>query len=89
MEADQKYNQVSAIVEAKLDFYKSLTAFIFIVGGLATYDFYNAGQLTWSKWVIFGWGFDLILKWHSAFIENGVFNEWLKNRMIKKEIQKL
>jgi len=89
MEADQKYNQASEIVEAKLDFYKSLTAFIFIVSALVAYDIYASGQVTWSKWVIFGWGFGLIMQGHRAFIENGLFGAKLKDRMIKKELRKL
>jgi len=89
MSSKEIYDQASEIVEAKLSFYKSLITYALIIGFAVAYNIYQAGDITWSKWVIFGLSFNLLIQWHSAFVENGVFDKKIKEKMIKKEIQKL
>lgn len=89
MEADKLYNKASEIVEEKINFYKSLTAYIFITSGLVAYNIYLAGHVTWSKWVVIGWGLGIAIHWQSVFFENGFFNKKTRDKMIQKEMKKL
>jgi hypothetical protein len=84
---DPDYRAVRRRVRQRLDFYRHVVTFAFVVGGLAVIDWLTGGDW-WVQWVAAIWGAVLVLQGFSLFISPGLWGRDVEERMVRRELER-
>jgi hypothetical protein len=87
-EKSEAYIRAEKRVEVKLGFYKSLTTYLGVNLFLFLIDLFTSPGKWWFYWPLFFWGIGVLFHFIKVFVTGGLFRERVKERMIKKELQK-
>jgi hypothetical protein len=87
-EKSEAYTRAEERVEAKLGFYKSLAAYLGVNLVLFLIDLFTSPGEWWFYWVLLFWGIGVFLHFLRVFVTGGMLAERVKERMIRKELQK-
>jgi hypothetical protein len=74
-------------VRRKLKFYRNVTFFVVIVGGLALIDLATGGGW-WVQWVAVIWGAILALDFLSTFVGPILWGRDVEERMVRRELER-
>jgi NhaP-type Na+/H+ or K+/H+ antiporter len=86
-DGDAEYRRIRRKVRARLDFFKNVALFVFIVGGLALID-WMWGDGWWVQWVAVIWGALLALQFFSTFVSPNIWGKDVEERMVHREMQR-
>jgi hypothetical protein len=84
----EAYVRAEKRVEAKLRFYRSLTVYLGVNLFLFVLDVLTSPGEWWFYWVLFFWGIGVFLHFIRVFVTGGLFSQRLKERMIRRELEK-
>jgi hypothetical protein len=84
---DDDVRRVRRRVRQKLNFYKNLTIFTVVVGGLALLDWGTDGG-PWVQWVAIIWGAFITLEFMSTFVAPFVWGRDAEDRMVRQEVER-
>ena len=87
MKNQEVYLHAKKKVENRMSFYKHLVVYLLVNTLLIILNVTVAGEYFWARWPMIGWGSGVIL--HGLFTFVFATKSSLKERMIKKEIQKV
>ncbi len=87
-EKSQAYIRAEKRVEAKLGFYKSLTAYLGVNLVLFLIDLFTSPGKWWFYWPLLFWGIGVFFHFIKVFVTRGLLSEKVKEDMIRKELQK-
>lgn len=79
--------QVRRRVRKRLGFYRDVTFFVVIVGGLALIDFTTGGGW-WVQWVAVIWGGLLGLRFLTTFVGPVLWGRDVEERMVRRELER-
>ena len=84
---DPDYRAVRRRVRQRLDFYRHVVTFAFVVGGLALIDWLTGGDL-WVQWLAAIWGAVIVLQGFSLFVSPGLWGRDVEERMVRRELER-
>lgn len=86
-EMDPEYRAVRRQVRKRLDFYRHLTMYVFVVGLLAIIDGLTGGGW-WVQWLALIWGVFVALQFFSTFISPNLWGRDVEERMVRSEMER-
>ncbi len=86
MENQSAYQKAKKKVEAKIDFYKSLSIYVIVNILLIIINLTTSPEYFWFMWLLIGWGFAVFLHGLRVFVFSG--GSAIKEQMIEKEMKK-
>lgn len=79
---ERAYNEAKKKVKKLKDFYQNLVLYVVICVFLFGLNLYLKPNNLWSLWIVFGWGFALVLQAIRIFLPNIFFSkEWEEKRI--------
>jgi hypothetical protein len=87
-EKSQAYIRAEKRAEAKLGFYKGLTVYLAVNLLLFIIDLLTSPGEWWFYWPLLFWGIGVFFHFIRVFVTGELFWEGIKQRMIRKELQK-
>ena len=84
---DPEYRNVRRRVRRRLQFYRQLSMYSIIVGGLALLDWATGGGW-WVQWVAAIWGAVLALQFVNIFIAPYLWGRDVEERMVHREMER-
>ena len=84
---DADIRRVRRRIRQKLNFYKNVSIYALIVGGLALVDWLTGGGW-WVQWVAIFWGAFIALELISTFIAPVIWGREAEDRMVRREIER-
>jgi hypothetical protein len=88
---DAEYRRVRRRVRQRLDFYRHLTMFAFVIGTILLIDLLARGGWPPHRWVgivALIWGVFLALQFFSNFVSPNLWGRDVEERMVRKEIER-
>jgi hypothetical protein len=86
-EGDAEYRAARRRVHRRLEFYRHVATYVFIVGGLALIDWLTGGGW-WVQWLAAIWGGILLLQLFSTFISPALWGREVEERMVRRELER-
>lgn len=86
-DGDPEYRTVRRRVRRRLEFYRHLTTYVFIVGGLTLLDWATGGGW-WVQWLAGIWGAFLVLQFLSTFVSPNLWGREVEERMVRRELER-
>ena len=84
---DAETRRIRRRIRQRLDFYRHVATFVFIVGGLALIDWLTGGGW-WVQWVAAIWGAILLLQFFSGFVSPLLWGRDVEERMVRRELER-
>jgi hypothetical protein len=84
---DPDYRAVRRRVRRRLDFYRHVVTFAFVIAALALIDWLSGGDW-WVQWVAAIWGAVLVLQGFSAFVSPSLWGRDVEERMVRRELER-
>lgn len=84
---DAEVRAVRRQVRRRLDFFRHLTFFAVIIGGLALVDWLTGGGW-WVQWVALIWGAFLVLQFVTTFLSPTLWGRDVEERMVQRELDR-
>lgn len=86
-DVDPEYRAIRRRVRRRLDFYRHLSVYVFIVGVLALIDWLT-GDGWWVQWVAAIWGAFVALQFFSTFVSPNLWGRDVEERMVRREMER-
>ena len=86
-EGDAEYRAVRRRIRRRLELYRHVATYAFIVGGLALIDWLTGGGW-WVQWLAAIWGAILLLQLFSTFISPVLWGREVEERMVRRELER-
>ncbi len=86
-EGDFEYRRVRQRIRRRLEFYRHVATYVFVVGGLALINWFSGGDW-WVRWVAAIWGAILLLQLFSTFISPMLWGREVEERMVRSELER-
>jgi len=86
-DVDPEYRAVRRRVRRRLNLYRHVVTYVFIVGGLALLDWATGGGW-WVQWVAAIWGAFLALQLFSTFVSPNLWGRDVEERMVRRELER-
>jgi len=86
-DGDAEYRRIRRRVRRRLDFYRQLALFVFVVGSLALLDWATGGGF-WVQWLAIIWGAILGLQFFATFVSPNLWGRDVENRMVRRELER-
>jgi hypothetical protein len=86
MNDQEKYKKAEKIVEAKLGFFRHLTAYLAVNAFLLIINLITSPDSLWFQWPLLGWGIGLFF--HGVGVFSHSKTSSFKKQMIEKEMKK-
>ena len=84
---DAEVRAVRRQVRRRLDFFRHVTFFAVIIGGLALIDWLTGGGW-WVQWVALIWGAFLVLQFVTTFLSPTLWGRDVEERMVQRELER-
>jgi len=84
---DPEYRHVRRRIRRRLEFYRHVVTFAFVVGGLALLDWATGGGW-WVQWVAAIWGALLALQLLNTFVAPSLWGRDVEERMVQREMER-
>jgi hypothetical protein len=87
LDGDPEYRAIRRRVRRRLEFYRHVATYVFIVGGLALIDWLTGGGW-WVQWLAAIWGAILLLQLFSTFVSPMLWGRDVEERMVRRELER-
>jgi hypothetical protein len=86
-EGDAEYRRIRRRVRRRLDFYRHVALYAFIVGTFALLDWITGGGW-WVQWLAGIWGAFLLLQFFTTFVSPNIWGRDVEERMVRHELER-
>ena len=86
-EGDAEYRRIRRRVRRRLDFYRHLVLYAFVVGAFAFLDWITGGGW-WVQWLAGIWGAFLLIQFFTTFVSPNLWGRDVEERMVRREMQR-
>ena len=84
---DPEFAAVRRRIRRRLEFFRHLATFVFVVGFLALVNWATGGDW-WVIWVAAIWGAVLVLQFFGSFVGPSLFGREAEERMVRREMER-
>jgi hypothetical protein len=86
-EGDNEVRRIRRRIRRRLEFFRHVVTYGFIVGGLALIDWLTGGDW-WVQWLAGIWGAILLLQFFTTFISPVLWGRDVEERLVRREIER-
>jgi hypothetical protein len=86
-EGDAEYRRIRRRVRHRLDFYRHLVLYAFVVGAFAFLDWITGGGW-WVQWLAGIWGAFILIQFFTTFVSPNLWGRDVEERMVRREMQR-
>jgi hypothetical protein len=86
-DGDAEYRRIRRSVRRRLELFRHLALFAFVIGGLTLIDWMTGGGW-WVQWVALPWGAIMGLQFFAAFVSPNLWGRDVEERMVRRELER-
>ena len=84
---DAEYRRIRRRIRQRLEFYRHVALYVFVVGIFALLDWITGGGW-WVQWLAGIWGAFVLLQFFTTFISPNLWGRDVEERMVRREMEK-
>lgn len=85
---ERAYNEAKKKVKKLKGFYQNLVLYVVVSVFMVGLNLYQNPKYLWSLWIVFSWGFALVMQAIGIFLPNIFFSKQWEERKIKEFLEK-